>query len=705
MPTRKGTTKAAAKPSVKNRPAKSDPKKVTRKVVAKKPPTTSKSATKKTKIKTPSTCVARIFNPLDVGDSPPVEEIGDGVFWIGIRSDDAFQCNPYIIVDGDQSVLIDPGGLLYADAIVERVKSVTDPSTIRYIIAHHQDPDVCSSLNAFRPIVHPDCEVVCHSRMSVLIKHFGAGFPFFEVDKNNWRLSFGRGRVLTFAHTPYVHSPGAIVTYDRKSKTAFTSDIFGGITPDWELVAEASTLRQIQSFHVDYMPSMETLEFALHQISNLGEIKQLAPQHGSIIRDDLVSKAFDMLLHLEVGTYADQAFAERIKLRKDAVRMKALVDNASIRFMAADELGTIVYINDAAAKLFSKFEHLLPCKSTELVGRNIDIFHADPAFQQSLLHNPKKSFPRERMIKFGEFDLKITAFAIYNNEGAFMGPAVVWEDMTEKMILDARDKGIKKKVAEMADLLTESSQSLKDVSFTMTSAAEETSAQAHTVSDASVNVADNINQVVAAIEEMSASVSEIAKNASRSSNIASDSVSLAKKTNAIVSRLGDSSREIGKVIKVISSIARQTNLLALNATIEAARAGDMGKGFAVVANAVKELSKETSISTEEITEKIGKIQNDATEAVKAIEEITEIIGKINDTSTTIASAVEEQSVTSNEISRNMSMAARGVDNISENINHLAQAATDASKGASDTLKSAEYLTELSGNLLGIVKTL
>jgi predicted nucleic acid-binding Zn-ribbon protein len=66
--------------------------------------------------------------------------------------------------------------------------------------------------------------------------------------------------------------------------------------------------------------------------------------------------------------------------------------------------------------------------------------------------------------------------------------------------------------------------------------------------------------------------------------------------------------KINDMLKTIVAISDQTNLLALNATIEAARAGEFGKGFAVVANEVKELSKLTKKSAEDITDSINEIK-------------------------------------------------------------------------------------------------
>jgi methyl-accepting chemotaxis protein len=175
----------------------------------------------------------------------------------------------------------------------------------------------------------------------------------------------------------------------------------------------------------------------------------------------------------------------------------------------------------------------------------------------------------------------------------------------------------------------------------------------------------------------------------------------AQESNTTVTKLGVSSKEIGDVIKVISSIAQQTNLLALNATIEAARAGEAGKGFAVVANEVKELAKQTAKATEDITQKIGAIQDDTKSAIDAIADISESVENLSSISGVIAASVEEQTATTNEISRVVVESKKGVESITESIGNVSEAAGESSASASQTLGASEKLSKLAGHLTSL----
>ena len=257
-------------------------------------------------------------------------------------------------------------------------------------------------------------------------------------------------------------------------------------------------------------------------------------------------------------------------------------------------------------------------------------------------------------------------------------------------------------IAENAHTLAASAEELSATAQEMASTSEETSRQAGSAATAAEQVGQSVRTVANSGGDMTASIREISRNAQEATKVTTAAVQVSTTASQAIGKLGDSSMEIGKVIKMITSIAEQTNLLALNATIEAARAGEAGKGFAVVANEVKELAKETSKATEDISHKIDAIQNDTADAVKAVAQIREIIGQVNDIATTIAGAVEEQTATTNEIGRNVGQAATGSSEIARNVSGVAQAARSTTQGASATLEAASALARLASELQHVV---
>ena len=46
------------------------------------------------------------------------EKIAEGIYWVGgIGQDGGLHCNPYLIIDGEEAVLIDPGSVLDFDYV------------------------------------------------------------------------------------------------------------------------------------------------------------------------------------------------------------------------------------------------------------------------------------------------------------------------------------------------------------------------------------------------------------------------------------------------------------------------------------------------------------------------------------------------------------------------------------------------------------
>ncbi len=96
-----------------------------------------------------------------------------------------------------------------------------------------------------------------------------------------------------------------------------------------------------------------------------------------------------------------------------------------------------------------------------------------------------------------------------------------------------------------------------------------------------------------------------------------------QETSKQLKRLGESSQQINEIVNLIQDVTEQTNVLSLNASIQAAMAGEAGRGFAVVAEEVQRLAERSGRASNEITELVKNIQQDANSAISSMEATTQ----------------------------------------------------------------------------------
>ena len=98
----------------------------------------------------PVNCMNKQQTPANIPDEhkKPVQ-IADRIWWVGhVLPDDPFQCHVYLIENGDQSVLVDPGSMLTFKHTLAKIEQIMPFSQIRYFICHHQaigGPSPCSN--------------------------------------------------------------------------------------------------------------------------------------------------------------------------------------------------------------------------------------------------------------------------------------------------------------------------------------------------------------------------------------------------------------------------------------------------------------------------------------------------------------------------------------------------------------------------------
>ena len=241
---------------------------------------------------------------LEHADTSHAVEIGERIWWVGHHLEgDPFQCHAYLVEHGTESVLIDPGGLLTFPHTLDKIEEVLPFDRIRWFVCQHQDPDIAASLpDIDRMVSRDDAAIVTHWRAAALLAHYALRLPFWLVDEHGWQIDLG-GRVLRFVLTPYLHFPGAFVTFDDDTGILFTSDLFGGFTDEWSLVArDESYFEAIRPFHEHYMPSSEILASGLRRLDPL-PIRMIAPQHGSLVPERLVAPIVQRLSEIDCGLY------------------------------------------------------------------------------------------------------------------------------------------------------------------------------------------------------------------------------------------------------------------------------------------------------------------------------------------------------------------------------------------------------------------
>lgn len=250
-------------------------------------------------------------------DHESAVEIAPKIFWVGFYdAPSGLHCNPYLIIDEDEAVVIDGGSRPdFATVMLKILQTGIAPRQIRALIYQHYDPDLCGSAPNFEDAIgHNDLQIISASENMMFIRHYAVSSPLISLSKLRFEYTFSSGRKLQFIKTPYSHSAGSFMTFDPRSGVLFTSDLFGSYGLSWQLYLqladeciECKNLSQcprklpncpvndILNFHRKIMTSNRALGYALEQIAKI-PFKILAPQHGSIINDKEIIEYLSSLL-------------------------------------------------------------------------------------------------------------------------------------------------------------------------------------------------------------------------------------------------------------------------------------------------------------------------------------------------------------------------------------------------------------------------
>ncbi len=210
--------------------------------------------------------------------------------------------NQYMLISGEQSIILDPGGVELFAPMLAAVLKYVPIDRITHLFASHQDPDIISSLGLWDQVL-PNAKLHCPWLWESFVRHFGMNnIEYIPIRDPGETIHIGNVDLqLIPAH--YLHSSGNFHVYDPAAKILFSGDVGAALEAPgapFEVESFDEQIEKMQLFHQRWMPSNRAKQDWIRRVRKL-DIKIMAPQHGRIFKGDDVGKFLDWFEALEVG--------------------------------------------------------------------------------------------------------------------------------------------------------------------------------------------------------------------------------------------------------------------------------------------------------------------------------------------------------------------------------------------------------------------
>ncbi|MEH2010921.1 diflavin flavoprotein [Nostoc sp.] len=192
------------------------------------------------------------------------------------------------LIQGEKVALIDTSHRKFEQLYLEILLGLIDPTKIDYLIISHTEPDHSGLVKNILQLA-PSITIV-GAKVAIQFLENMVHQPFKSMQvKSGQLLDLGKGHQLEFVSAPNLHWPDTIFTYDHKTCTLYTCDVFGmHYCDDHTYDENLTSIEEDFKYYYDCLmgPNARSVLAALKRIEKL-EIGTVATGHGPLLQNNI----------------------------------------------------------------------------------------------------------------------------------------------------------------------------------------------------------------------------------------------------------------------------------------------------------------------------------------------------------------------------------------------------------------------------------